>query len=59
MSTRRPRTGPTTTTRSTPTSPRLLPVERAEQDELVDDEHQDVAAARKGRRTLGPGAAGV
>lgn len=52
MSTRRPLgTGPTSTTRSTPTSPRLLPVERAE---LVDVEHQDVAE-RKGRRTLGPG----
>lgn len=54
MSTRRPLgTGPTTTTRSTPTSPRLLPVERAERDELVDVEHQDVEP--KGRRKLGPG----
>jgi len=59
MSTRRPLgTGPTTTTRSTPTSPRLLPVERAERDELVDVEHQDVAD-RKGRRNLGPGTARV
>jgi hypothetical protein len=49
--TRRPLgTGPTTTTRSTP-SLRLLPVERAE---LVGVEHQDVAE-RKGRRTLGAG----
>ncbi|MFE9927205.1 hypothetical protein ACFYQA_38575 [Streptomyces sp. NPDC005774] len=55
MSTRRPLgTGPTSTTRSTPTSPRLLPVERGERDELVDVEHQDVAA-RKGRRILGAG----
>jgi hypothetical protein len=60
MSMRRPLgTGPTTSTRTT-TSPRLLPVERAE---LVDaDEHQDLEhehrqepAAAKGRRPLAQG----
>ncbi|MFF5639818.1 hypothetical protein [Streptomyces sp. NPDC012825] len=51
--------GPTTSTRSTTTSPRLLPIERAE---LVDgDERQDVAVEERavqmlrGRRPLGGG----
>ncbi|WP_424921098.1 hypothetical protein [Streptomyces sp. wa13] len=47
-------TGPATPTRSTQTSPRLLPVERAERDELVNVEHQD-GAVRNGRRILGAG----
>ncbi|MGW1903068.1 hypothetical protein ACWCQB_38165 [Streptomyces hirsutus] len=61
MSTARRRlgTGPSiTTTSSTPptdTSPRLLPVERAEQGALLGgDAHEDVDD-RKGRRNLGPG----
>jgi hypothetical protein len=59
MSTRRRLgTGPSTTTRSTPTtdaSPRLLPAERVEPGALLGEvEHQDVAD-RKGRRNLGPG----
>ncbi|RSS59827.1 hypothetical protein [Streptomyces sp. WAC01280] len=53
-------TGPTTSTRSTGTdpSPRLLPVERADGDVLLDlDEHQEHVAA-KGRRLLGTGPPG-
>nr|WSS73754.1 hypothetical protein OG491_36415 [Streptomyces sp. NBC_01175] len=51
-------TGPTTTTRSTTTTPvpRLLPAERAELTDV--DEHQDVLL-QKGRRILGAGAEGV
>ncbi|MFB7032225.1 MULTISPECIES: hypothetical protein [unclassified Streptomyces] len=52
-------TGPATTTRSTTSSPRLLPIERVQ---LVDgDEHQDVDIEEqpvqmlRGRRALGPG----
>ncbi|MFE7113123.1 hypothetical protein ACFU98_42465 [Streptomyces sp. NPDC057575] len=55
---RRLGTGPSTTSSSTPPvgpAPRLLPAERVEPGQLLDDvEHQAVADA-KGRRTLGPG----
>ncbi|MET9957318.1 hypothetical protein ABZ135_37980 [Streptomyces sp. NPDC006339] len=57
MSRRRPlRADPTTSTRTT-TSPRLLPVERAEPGVLpLDDvEHQDHALEARGRRPLGTG----
>ncbi|MFD5806890.1 hypothetical protein ACFWA4_41745 [Streptomyces sp. NPDC060011] len=60
--TRRPLgTGPSTTARSTTTStaPRLLPVEHVDREQLLEDdaEHQEVAAARPDRRTLGSGPA--
>ncbi|MER5417895.1 hypothetical protein [Streptomyces virginiae] len=52
-------TGPTMSTRTTPTptAPRLLPAERGEHDEHQDDvvEHQNL----RGRRTLGTGPGGA
>ncbi|MFZ3475192.1 hypothetical protein ACODT3_41255 [Streptomyces sp. 4.24] len=51
-------TGPSSTTRSTPTSfgPRLLPVERAEQEQLLEDDvEHGVVQMLRGRRNLGPG----
>ncbi|MGW2089710.1 hypothetical protein [Streptomyces sp. NPDC001880] len=51
-------TGPTTSTRTTTTTPgpRLLPAERAGHDELLGDVDERLAVPdRKGRRTLGPG----
>ncbi|MFJ3638035.1 hypothetical protein [Streptomyces sp. NPDC090112] len=45
-------TGPTTSTRpSPPPAPRLLPIERAQQQD-IEDEHQEVSRPR-GRRPLG------
>jgi hypothetical protein len=59
MSTARRRlgTGPSTTrsTTLTDTSPRLLPVERAEPDAVLEEVERSDAADRKGRRPLGTG----
>ncbi|WP_411107773.1 hypothetical protein [Streptomyces sp. cmx-4-9] len=51
-------TGPTTSTRTTTTTPapRLLPAERAEHDEHQGDDIEDQdAGVLRGRRTLGTG----
>ena len=59
MSTRRRLgTGPSTTTRSTPTTdtaPRLLPAERVEPGALLGEVERQDLVERKGRRNLGPG----
>ncbi|MBK3540223.1 hypothetical protein JHN61_29275 [Streptomyces sp. MBT67] len=61
MSTARRRlgTGPSTT-RTTPPDgpgPRLLPAERVEAGQLLDDVEHQAVADQKGRRVLGPGIA--
>jgi hypothetical protein len=62
MSTARRRlgTGPSTAgDTTTDTGPRLLPVERAAPDALLEEVERSDAAGRKGRRTLGTGVVGT
>ncbi|MEV8347152.1 hypothetical protein [Streptomyces niveus] len=64
MSTTRRRLGtgpitPTTDPVTAPATPRLLPVERVEREQLADVEHDQAVTAERGRRRLGSGGRGV
>ncbi len=52
-------TGPSTSTSTLAAgpAPRLLPAERVEPGQLLDDNERQAVADPKGRRTLGPGIA--